>query len=48
MTHDDLDKRITDVVQAARDAGMSDEAIIGVLLDHVDALSEQIVPASFN
>ena len=42
MTHDDLDRRIADVVRAARDAGMSDAAIIEVLLDHVDALGEQM------
>ncbi len=42
MTHDDLDRRIADVVQAARDAGMSDETIIDVLLDHVEVLREQL------
>ena len=53
MTHDGLDKRIADLVQDARDAGMSDEAIIEVLLDHVEALSEGLshldnVPALMN
>lgn len=42
MTHDDLDKRTADLVQGARDAGMADEAIIEVLLDHVEALREQL------
>ena len=48
MTHDDLEKRIADVVRAARDAGMSDETIIEVLLDHAEALQEGLGPASSN
>ena len=40
MTHEDLEKRLADLVQAARDGGLSDEAVIEVLLDHVEALRE--------
>ena len=31
MTHEDLEKRLTDLVQAAREGGLSDEAVIEVL-----------------
>ena len=40
MTHEDLEKRLTDLVQAAREGGLSNEAVIEVLLDHVEALRE--------
>ena len=40
MTREDLEKRLADLVQAAREGGLSDEEIIDVLLDHVEALQE--------
>ena len=40
MNHDDLERRLAELVQAAHDSGMSDEGIIDVLMDAVEALRE--------